>query len=59
MNTIYNTAREVSDTIGSLAAKPSKVEVEFGITLTGESSALIAKVGAEAAFKVTLTWEPK
>jgi hypothetical protein len=59
MNTIYNTAREVSDTIGSLAAKPSKVEVEFGITLSGESSALIAKVGAEAAFKVTLTWEPK
>ena len=59
MNTIYNTAREVTDTIGSLSVKPSAVEVEFGITLKGESWALIAKGGAEAAFKVTLTWEPK
>jgi len=59
MNTIYNTAREVTDTIGSLAVKPSTVEVEFGITLKAESRALIAKCGADAAFKVTLTWELK
>ena len=57
MNTIYNTAREVSDTINSLAVKPSTVEIEFGITLKAESGALIAKCGAEASFKVTLTWE--
>ena len=59
MNTIYNTAREVTDTIGSLAAKPSRVEVQFGITLSAEAGALIAKGGANAAFNITLTWEPK
>ena len=59
MNTIYNTAREVTDTINSLTAKPSKVEVKFGITFKAESGALIAKAGADAAFAVTLTWEPK
>ena len=59
MNTIYNTAHQVTDTINSLAVKPSAVEVEFGIILKGESGALIAKAGAEAAFKVKLTWENK
>ena len=59
MNTIHNTAQEVTDTIGSLAVKPSRVEVEFGITLKAEMGALIAKGEADAAFKVTLTWEPK
>ena len=59
MNTIYNTARQVTDTIDSLAVKPSAVEVEFGIILKAETGALIAKGGAEAAFKVTLTWEKK
>jgi hypothetical protein len=59
MNTIYNTARQVTDTIDSLAVKPSAVEVEFGIILKAESGALIAKGGVEAAFKVKLTWEKK
>ena len=59
MNTIYNTARQVTDTINGLEVKPSAVEVEFGIILKGESGALIAKAGAEAAFKVKLTWENK
>lgn len=57
MNTIYNTARQVTDTIEALEIKPSSVEVEFGITLKGESGALIAKAGVEAAFSVKLTWE--
>jgi hypothetical protein len=57
MNTIYQTARQITDTIESLDVKPSSVEVEFGITLKGESSALIAKAGVDAAFSVKLTWE--
>lgn len=59
MNSIYNTARKITETIDSLAVKPSAVEVEFGIILKGESGAFIAKAGAEAAFKVKLTWEKK
>lgn len=59
MNTIYNTARQVTDTIDSLEIKPSSVEVEFGITLNAESGALIAKCGVEAAFNVRLIWERK
>lgn len=58
MNTIYNTAQQVMDAIEALDVKPSSVEVEFGITLKGESgAALIAKAGVEAAFSVKLTWE--
>ena len=59
MNTIYNTARKVTDTINSLEVKPSTIELDFGITLKAESGALIAKCGGEAAFNVKLTWEPK
>ncbi|HOE44966.1 CU044_2847 family protein [Methanothrix soehngenii] len=56
MNTIYNTARQVTDTIDALEVKPSSVDVEFGVTLKGESGALIAKAGVEAAFRVKITW---
>ncbi|WP_158857976.1 CU044_2847 family protein [Streptomyces sp. NRRL B-1347] len=39
--------------------RPDEVEVEFGITLDGESGALIAKVGAGASLTtVRLAWGP-
>jgi len=44
MNTIYNTAQLVTETIDALDIKSSSVDVEFGITLKGESGALIAEL---------------
>lgn len=35
---------------------PKETKVEFGIKLTGEAGALIAKTGAEGHFTVTLTF---
>jgi len=59
------TIRAMSEkVVGSLkqikvSERPTKVEVEFGIKLNAEGDALVAKVGAETAVTVTLTWEHK
>jgi hypothetical protein len=59
------TIRAMSEkVVGSLkkikvSERPTKVEVQFGIKLTAEGDALVAKVGAETAVTVTLTWEHK
>ena len=39
--------------------RPHKVEVSFGLKLTAEGGALVAKAGVEAAINVTMTWERK
>jgi len=57
MNTIHQMARRLTTATKDLAIPPSKVELEFGLKLTGETGALIAKAGGEAALKVKLTWE--
>ncbi|MFI1438055.1 CU044_2847 family protein [Streptomyces fructofermentans] len=41
---------------GSLA--PDSVEIEFGVKLTAEAGALIAKGAAEAHLVVKLSWSP-
>jgi hypothetical protein len=57
MNTIYNTAKQVTDVITSLEVKPSLIEVEFGISLNAETGALIAKIGMGTTFNVKMAWE--
>src|SRR5437867_9727889 len=41
----------------NLAQRPDEVEVEFGIKLSTEVGAIIAKTEAEGTLKVTLTWK--
>ena len=36
---------------------PQKLELEFGVKLTAEAGALIAKTAGEGHFVVTLTWD--
>jgi len=59
MGTIRGMAARVMDSIKKIkvSERPTKVEVEFGIKMTAEGNALVAKVGAETAVNVTLTWE--
>ena len=57
MDTIYNTATRINNTIEALPVKPSQVEVEFGIKLVAETGAIIAKASGEVNFKVKLAWE--
>src|SRR5512137_150208 len=39
-----------------LARRPSTMALEFGLKLTAEGGALLAKAGVEAHVTVTLTW---
>lgn len=59
MATIKAMAHRVTETVHSikLSERPHEVSIEFGLKLDAEAGAYIAKVGTEAGFKVTLTWE--
>jgi Trypsin-co-occurring domain 1 len=41
----------------TLAQPPDEVEVEFGVKMSVETGAIIAKSAAEANFKINLTWK--
>lgn len=38
-------------------AGPDEVKVEFGVALTSQAGAIIARAGANCHFTVTLTWK--
>ena len=59
MGTVRGMAAKMMESVEKikLSERPTKVEVAFGIKLTAEGTALVAKVGGEAAVTVTLTWE--
>jgi hypothetical protein len=61
MGAIHGMATKVMASIKKIkvSERPTKVEVAFGIKMTAEGDALVAKVGAETAITVTLTWEHK
>jgi len=59
MNAVHVMALRIDSALSGLVKPPSSVVVEFGIKLTGETGALIAKAGAEATLNVKLTWERK
>ena len=42
-----------------ISERPHTVEVSFGLKLTAEGNALVAKAGVEAAINVTMTWNRK
>lgn len=57
MDTIQAMGERVVSTITDMGPRaPKEVEVEFGITLSAEAGALVAKVATEAAFTVKLKW---
>ncbi len=41
----------------NLGEAPDEIGLEFGIKLSAEAGAFVASTGAEANFKVTLTWK--
>jgi hypothetical protein len=59
MDLIRTCAQQVTSAVESLSntARPSEIEVEFGIKLVGEVGALIAKESAETHLQVTLKWK--
>ncbi len=58
MNTIRHMAKRTVTSIKGLTDPPDKIEVSFGLTMSGElGSALISSVGAEASINVKMTWQ--
>lgn len=47
----------VARDINKLNVKPSKVELKFGIKLTAEAGAIIAKTSAEGNLEVNIVWD--
>ncbi|QJS98910.1 hypothetical protein G9272_17630 [Streptomyces asoensis] len=55
-----NVRQAASDVLGQFRAmdvRPGTIEVEFGVKLTAEAGAIIAKTSAEGHLNVKLTWE--
>ncbi|HEX5202953.1 CU044_2847 family protein [Paractinoplanes rhizophilus] len=50
-------ARAVLDQVKEMA--PDRVEVKFGIKVTGTTNWLVAKAATEGNFEVTLAWDPQ
>jgi hypothetical protein len=43
--------------VGALASRPSKVEIQFGASLSGDCNLWIVSGEGKAEFKVTLSWD--
>jgi hypothetical protein len=57
MESIRQMAQRTILTIDALTNKPSLVELEFGIKLSTQAGALIAKTSGEGNIKVKLVWQ--
>ena len=47
----------LDQSIGKLARRPDKVEIEFSLSLTGDCNLWVVSGEASAEFKVTLGWD--
>jgi Trypsin-co-occurring domain 1 len=54
---VRSAAEGILQQLRSLAQPPDEVAVEFGVKLSAESGAIIAKASGEANFKINLTWK--
>ena len=61
MKTVKSMAKKAVKTIREIpvSERPSTVQFQFGIKMNGEAGAVVAKVGAEAAITITMTWDHK
>ena len=58
LNTIKTSTDSIINKLQDLIHRPEAIDMEFGFNMSGESGAVIAKVTAEANYKVTLRWQP-
>lgn len=59
LNSIRTSTECIIDELRNLVHRPDEIEVEFGFNMSGELGAVIAKITAEANYKVTLRWQPE
>jgi hypothetical protein len=56
LGTVSDAARASFEVLRQL--NPDRLELDFGVKLSGEAGALIAKTAAEGHFTVKVTWSP-
>ena len=59
MNAIHGVSERFSDLYVTLPDKFTQVELSFGVKISSEMGALIAKAGIESTFNVKLVWQKK
>ena len=59
MNAIHGVSARFSDLYANLPDQFTQVELSFGVKVTSEMGALIAKAGLESTFNVKLVWQKK
>jgi hypothetical protein len=57
LNQVKSAAEAMVDGLRSLARPADELTLEFGVKLTAETGAVIAKVATDAHFTVTLKWK--
>jgi hypothetical protein len=59
MDAIHGVSERFSHMYDNLPDQFTQVELSFGVKVTSEMGALIAKAGLESTFNVKLVWEKK
>jgi len=49
-------AAAIIEKFGSMDHRPEEIEIEFGVSLSAEAGAIIAKTSGEANFRIALRW---
>jgi hypothetical protein len=57
LENVRGAAEAILHQLCSLAQPPDEVAVEFGVKMSAESGAIIAKASGEANFKINLIWK--
>ncbi|MFG3342426.1 CU044_2847 family protein [Glycomyces sp. NPDC048151] len=48
---------EVVEQLRGTPSKPDRIAIQFGVKITGETTAILAKAAAEANFTITAEWQ--
>jgi hypothetical protein len=56
LSEVMPAVEEVLDQMRTTASQPDRVAVQFGVKITGETTAILAKAAGEANFTITAEW---
>lgn len=57
LGTVRDAASAALGQFQAMARKPDEVEIKFGVKLSAEAGAVIAKTGIDGQFEVKLKWK--
>jgi hypothetical protein len=57
LTAVRDAASSALDQLRSMSSRPDGIEIRFGVKLTAQAGAVIAKTGGEGTFEVKLVWK--